>query len=165
MTIDDFRRAAATKDVDLALTTLADNVVVRSPLTDRFTFEGKEDVGRLFETAYEQFEGLAYHTAIGEGTHRVLVGGAKANGQPFEETLLLTLDDEDKIAEMTLFIRPLPGLTAVMAALGPALARRNGRSRLTSGALRAMTAPLVAATRSGDKFGVGLALPKHHATA
>lgn len=93
MTVDDFRRVAATHGIDLALATLSDHVVVRSPLTDRFTFEGKEDVGRLFETAYEKFEGLAYHTVIGEGTHRVLVGGATANGQPFEETLLLTLDD------------------------------------------------------------------------
>lgn len=51
MTVDDCRQAAATRDVDLALATLADDVVVRSPLTDRFTFQGKEDVGRLFETA------------------------------------------------------------------------------------------------------------------
>ena len=160
MTIEDFRRAAAEHDIELAMSALADNVVVRSPLTDRFTFDGKDDVRRLFETAYEKFDGLSYDTVIGEGRHRVLVGGAVAGGQPFEETLLLTLDDQDKIAEITLFIRPLPGLTAVMAALGPALARRNGRSRLVSGALRAMTAPLVAATRSGDRFGVGLALPK-----
>lgn len=165
MTVDDFRRAAATHDIDLALSTLSDDVVVRSPLTDRFTFDGKENVGRLFETAYEKFEGLNYHTAIGEGTNRVLVGGATTNGVTFEETLLLTLDDAGKIAEITLFIRPLPGLTAVMAALGPALARRNGRSRLTRSALRAMTAPLAAATRSGDKFGVGLALPKHETPA
>jgi hypothetical protein len=165
VTVDDFRQAAATRDIDLALATLADDVVVRSPLTDRFTFQGKEDVGRLFETAYEKFENLNYHTTVGEGHHRVLVGGATVNGQPFEETLLLTLDDEGRIAGITLFIRPLPGLTAVMAALGPALARRNGRSRLASGALRVLTAPLAAATRSGDKFGVGLALPKRHASA
>lgn len=159
MTVDDFRRAAAVHDIELAMSALADDVVVRSPLTDRFTFDGKADVRRLFETVYEKFEGLSYDTAIGDGAHRVLVGGGVAGGQRFEETLLLTLDEQGKIAEITLFIRPLPGLVAVMAALGPALARRNGRSRLNAGVLRAMTAPLVAATRSGDKFGVGLASP------
>lgn len=160
MSIQDFRRAAATHDVELALSALADDVVLHSPLTDRFTFQGKEDVGRLFETAFEHFEGLNYHTEIGEGTHRVLVGGATANGQPFEETLLLTLDGHDKIAEITLFIRPLTGLTAVMAVLGPELARKNGRSKFTAGLLKVMTAPLVAATRSGDRVGIKMALRK-----
>jgi hypothetical protein len=144
------------------MSALTDDVVIRSPLTDRFTFNGKADVRRLLATAYEKFENLAYHTVIGEGTHQALIGGGTAGGQPFEETLLLRSDEHGKIAEITLFIRPLPGLTAVMAALGPALARRNGRSRLTSMVLRAMTAPLVAATRSGDRVGVKLALPKRH---
>jgi hypothetical protein len=153
--IEDFRRAARDKDVELALRTLADDVVVRSPLTDRFTFNGKEEVRRLFEAAYERFDGLDYHTAIGG---RVLVGGATVGGQPIEETLLLTFDDDDKITEVTLFIRPLPGLTAVMAALGPVLARKNGRSTAT--VLRLMTAPLAAATRTGDRIGIRLALPR-----
>ena len=160
MSIDDFRRAAATNDIDLAMSALADDVVVHSPLTDRFTFNGKADVRRLFETAYERFDGLAYDTAIGEGRQRVLIGSGRAGGERFEETLLLTLDDQDKITEITLFIRPLPGLTAVMAALGPALARRNGRSRMTANVLRAMTAPLAAITRSGDRMGIKLALPR-----
>jgi SnoaL-like protein len=155
VSIEDFQKAASTKDIELAMSTLADDVVVRSPLTDRITFDGKEDVRRLFETAYEKFDGLEYHTVIGG---RVLIGGATANGQPFEETLVLNLDDNGKIDEITLFIRPLPGLTAVMAALGPTLARKNGRR--TGGLLKLMTAPLVAATRSGDRFGIGLALPK-----
>lgn len=155
MSIEDFRTAARTKDIDLAMSTLADDVVVRSPLTDRITFTGKDDVRTLFEAAYEKFDGLEYHTVIGG---RVLVGGASAGGQPFEETLVLDVDDDGKIAEITLFIRPLPGLTAVMTALGPALARRNGRR--TAGLLRLMAAPLNAMTRSGDRVGIGLALPK-----
>ena len=158
--LSDFRAAAAEQDIELALGALTDDVVVRSPLTDRFTFDGKDDVRRLFETAYEKFEGLNYHTVIGEGPQCVLVGGGVAGGQKFEETLVLDLAEDGRIAGITLFIRPLPGLTAVMAALGPALARRNGRSNLTAVMLRAMTAPLAAATRSGDRLGVGLALPK-----
>jgi hypothetical protein len=46
----------------------------------------------------------------------------------------------------------------VLAALGPTLARKNGRR--TGGLLKIMAAPLVAATRSGDRVGIGLALPK-----
>jgi hypothetical protein len=158
VSIEDFQKAAATKDIELAMSALADDAVLHSPLTDRFTFNGKDDIRLLFEAAYENFEGLEYHTAI-DG--RVLVGGATIKGQRFEETLLLTLDDHGKIAEITLFIRPLTGLTAVMAALGPTLARKNGRR--TAGLLKVLTAPLVAATRSGDRMGLGLALPKRPA--
>ena len=165
MSIQDFRTAAATRDVELALGTLADDVVLRSPLTDQFTFNGKEEVRKLLETAYEHFEGLNYHTEIGDGARRVLVGGATASGQPFEETLVLTLNEDNKISVITLFIRPLPGITAVMALLGPHMARKNGRSRFTAGLLRVMTAPLVAATRSGDRFGLKLALPKRGVSA
>lgn len=64
-----------------------------------------------------------------------------------------------------MFIRPLPGLTAVMATLGPLLARKNGRSRFVAGLLRAMTKPLAAVTRSGDRVGIGLALPKGRVSA
>ena len=160
MSIEDFQKAAATKDIELAMSALADDVVLHSPLTDRFTFNGKDSVRQLFEAAYEKFEGLDYHTVI-DG--RVLVGGATIKGQRFEETLLLALDDHGKITEITLFIRPLTGLTAVMAALGPTLARKNGRR--TAGLLKVLTAPLVAATRSGDRVGIGLALPKRRVSA
>jgi hypothetical protein len=153
MSIEDLQKAAADKDIELAMSTLADDIVIRSPLTDRITFD-RHTIRPLFETVYEKFVGLTY-TAISD---RVLVGRATVNGQPIEETLLLTFNDDNKITEITLFIRPLTGLTAVMAALGPTLARKNGRR--TAGLLKVMTAPLVAATRSGDRVGIKLALPK-----
>ena len=162
MSIEDLQRATAEKDIELAMSALADEVVLHSPLTDRFTFNGKEDIRRLFETAWEELDDLEYHTVIGD---RVLIGGATAGGQRFEETLLLTLADDGKITEITLFIRPLTGLTAVMATLGPALARKNGRSRFTAGILKAMTAPLAAVTRSGDRVGLKLTLPKRRMSA
>lgn len=160
----DFRRAAATKDLDLALGALTDDVVLHSPLTDRFAFHGKEDVRRLFAVVYEKFHGLDYHTEIAGDRQHVLIGSASVGGQHIDETLLLDLADDGKIREITLFIRPLTGLTAVMAALGPDLARRNGRSPFVAGLLKVMTAPLLAATRSGDKVGLRLALPKRGVT-
>ena len=43
MSIEDFQKAAKNKDIELAMSALADDVVLHSPLTDRFTFNGKED--------------------------------------------------------------------------------------------------------------------------
>lgn len=55
------------------------------------------------------------------------------------------------------YIRPLPGLTAVMAGLGPRVARERGR--MVSVAIRAMTAPLAFFTRVGDRIAVRVAKP------
>jgi hypothetical protein len=162
MSIEDYQKAAQDKDIELAMSTCADNVVFRSPITGRHPFEGKDAIRALFAVVYEEFDRLDYHTVVGG---RLLVGNATVGGQPLEAAHLLTFDEDDKITEITLFVRPLPGLTALMAALGPALALQNGRSRLTAGLLKVMAAPLVAATRFGDRFGVRLALPKRRVSA
>jgi hypothetical protein len=158
--IERFREAARTHDATLAAAACAEDVVLHSPLTDRADFRGRAEVRRLFEVVYDRFTELHYEEPVGAGRHWALFGSATVGGQRIEETMRLTLDDAGQIAEVTLYIRPLPGLTAVMAALGPPLARRYGRSKLTATLLRAMTAPLVAATRSGDRVGIPLALPE-----
>jgi hypothetical protein len=159
MSIEDFRAGGEAHDVDLAMSACADDIVVHSPLTDRAAFTGREEVRRLFETVYGVLTNIRYDKEIGDGPTRALTGSAEVGGQRIEETMLINLDATGKISELTLFIRPLPGLTALMAALGPPLARRNGRSRFVAGLLRAMVTPLVFATRSGDRIGVPLALP------
>jgi hypothetical protein len=58
-----------------------------------------------------------------------------------------------------LFVRPLPGLVALMAEFGPELARRAGRpwaARL----LTVLVAPLRAMVNGGDRFGVRLTQPR-----
>jgi hypothetical protein len=158
--VEKFRAAGETHDVELAMATCAADVVVHSPLTDRATFRGRAEARRLFEVVYDQFEQLRYDEPLGAGRRWALFGSATVGGQRIQAALHLTLDESGSIAEVTLYIRPLPGLTAVMAALGPPLARRYGRSRLTAALLRAMVAPLVFFTRAGDRAGIPLALPE-----
>jgi hypothetical protein len=50
---------------------------------------------------------------------------------------------------MRIFIRPMPGLAAVAAALGPRLARRRGRLR--AAVVTAFTRPLVVLLSAGDR--------------
>lgn len=157
--ISRFHKASEAHDVTAALATLADDVVIHSPLTDRVAFTGLAEARALFEVVYDNLHELKYHTTIGDGRTRALVGDAVVGGQRIDATFLITLDDRDKISELTLFVRPLPGLAALMAALGPPMARRYGRSRFTAGLLRVMIAPLVLATKAGDKTGIPLALP------
>ncbi|OLF18914.1 nuclear transport factor 2 family protein [Actinophytocola xanthii] len=160
MSVEDFREAGRTKNIELALSACSDDVVVHSPLTDTTSFRGQAEVRQLFDAVYERFERIDYHDVIGGGDDWVLFGTTSVGGQQVDETLRVRLDEHGKIAELTLYMRPLPALAAVMSALGPALARRNGRSVLTVAALRLMAAPLVAGTRFGDRTGVRMALPR-----
>ena len=129
-----------------------------SPLTGRFRFQGRDQVAPVLETAFEVFHDIEYHTEVGDGAVRALFLRARVGGEDVEEAELLRLDDTGRIRELTLFGRPLPGVTAIMANLGPPLLRRQGRPGLAR-LIRVATAPLSAMTRMGDRRLVPLADP------
>jgi len=60
------------------------------------------------------------------------------------------LDESGLIEEITVFIRPLPGLTTLTAALVPPIARKHGRFR--SAVARLLLTPLGLAARMGDRL-------------
>jgi hypothetical protein len=155
-----WRAAGESHDLDLAASCLAEDVQIISPLTARFRFRGRDQARDMLAAAFDVIDTIRYHTELGDQSARALFFHGRCRRQEFEEAQLLRFDAEGRIVELTLFGRPLPGLTAVMAALGPRLARRNGRGKLTAGALRVMAGPLAAMTRSGDKVGIKMALPK-----
>lgn len=155
-----FHAAASAGDVDLAMATFAEDIVVHSPLTDRAEFRGRAQVRALFEVVYTALADLRYHTDVGDDRTRALFGTGTVGRQRIDASLLMRLDEHAMIVELTLHVRPLPGLTALMAALGPPLARRHGRSRAVAALVGAMVRPLVTATRIGDRVGIPLALPE-----
>ncbi|ONI91635.1 hypothetical protein ALI144C_00785 [Actinosynnema sp. ALI-1.44] len=159
-TTERYRRAMETADVDLAMSTLADDAVLHSPLTKRVRFTGHAELRPLIEVAYSHIEDVRCHTDVGDERTRLVVHTARLRGVELEETALLRFDDQAKISEITLFVRPLPGLVGMMAAFGPDIARRNGRPGAAM-LLSVMSKPLLAMVKSGDRFAVPLAGPKH----
>jgi hypothetical protein len=158
-TSERYRRAGETGDVDLAMSAFAENAVLHSPLTERVRFTGQAELRALIEVAYGHIDEIRFHTDVGDERTRVVIYRARIRGAAMEEATLLRFDDDGKIAEATLFIRPLPGLAEVMGTFGPDIARRNGRpgaARLLS----VLTRPLLSMVRSGDRFAVPLAQPK-----
>jgi hypothetical protein len=68
-----------------------------------------------------------------------------------EEAMRVTLNEDGLISELTLFFRPLPGLAAFAATLGPRITtRRHGRARALLA--RLLLAPLALITRVGDRL-------------
>jgi SnoaL-like domain len=156
------RVAFEARDLQGVAEALAPDVVLHSPITSSFRFVGRDEVAALLGIVRQVFEDLNYLAEFGEDRIRVLVLRARVNGQQLEGTDILRLDEQGRVSELKVFIRPLPGLTALAAALAPRLARDTGWAR--SAAVAGMTRPFAAITRLGDVPGSRLAMGKVWAT-
>jgi SnoaL-like domain len=157
-----FRVAFEARELHGLAEALAPEVVLHSPITSSFRFVGRDEVAAVLGIVRELLEDLHYLEELGGGGVHVLVFRARVNGQQLEGTDILRLDEQGRVRELRVFVRPLPGLTALAAALGPRLARDTGRAR--SVAVAGMVRPLAAVTRLGDVPGSRLAMGKVWAT-
>jgi SnoaL-like domain len=158
-TVARWKRAAETGDAALVRESVAPDVVMISPLTGAFRFHGPDELCEVLEAAWDGvLTNLRWHTEVGDGDTRALFFYAEARGEQVEEAQLLRFDENGLIREMTLFGRPLPGLTAVMTGIaGPLLARQ--KRPLAGRLLAAATAPLAMLTKVGERRIVPLADP------
>ena len=152
------RAAGERADLAAFLQTLAPSVKLRSPISFRARFDGLEDVTALMREVFDVVSDIEYFEDVGTSRTRALFYRARVEGQAVEGAILVRLDERARVAEMTMFFRPLPGLTALTARLTPRLAAQRGRGR--SLAVAAMTRPVAALTRAGDALGVRLIQPR-----
>lgn len=145
-----YREAGEREDLDALMSTLAPDIVFRSPLSARTAFTGHERVRELFGVVLPLLRDLRYHSDAGDERTRMVAATARLGGQELEEAALLRLGEDGLITEVTVFVRPLPALTAMMAALGPGLARAQGRRGLAA-LVGAAVRPLAFVTRFGDR--------------
>jgi hypothetical protein len=105
-----FRRAAEAKDLELLTATLREDVVLHSPILFR-GFEGREIVSQVLTHVAATLEGLTYvDELVGERTvclrFKANVGDRELEGIDF-----LELDEDGKVSELTVFMRPMSALT------------------------------------------------------
>ncbi|WP_328770743.1 nuclear transport factor 2 family protein [Streptomyces sp. NBC_00286] len=157
-TVARWRSAEERGDVEAAVACLSPDVVLSSPLTDQFRFEGSDQLRDFLTVAFAAVKDVRYHTQTGEGDAYALVYRARVGSQSFEEVQMLRLDDQARITEITLFGRPMPALTALMHLMGPALARQQGRRGLAT-LMSVSTVPIHAMVSSGDRSMVAKTRP------
>jgi SnoaL-like protein len=150
-----FREAAEAHDIDALLDTLAEDVVLRSPITDRVRFQGRAELGELMRSVFATVEDIHYFADVGDARTRALFDRARVGGQALEQAVRVQLNARQQIQEITIFFRPLPGLASLTAALAPRVARKRGRLRYIMA--RILLAPLALATRAGDRLAPWLA--------
>ncbi|MFB4263357.1 nuclear transport factor 2 family protein [Nonomuraea sp. GTA35] len=145
-----YRRAGEAHDLDALAATLSEDVVFHSPLSATAEFRGKEQALELFSVVFGVLSDLRYHTDVGDDRTRALTSTARLGGREIHEAAVAEFGEDGLIRDLTLWIRPLPALTAMMAALGPGLARAAGRPAVSL-LVAAAVKPLAAMTALGDR--------------
>ena len=116
-----FRAAVESKDFDRVVDTLAPSVAFRSPAVFA-GYEGREVVGALLRVVGEVLTPeLVYQWQVHEGDREVLCFTTRVDGRDVEGVDLLRYDEEGRVAELVVMMRPLSGLVAVRDAVAPGL--------------------------------------------
>jgi len=154
--IGDYRRAMVKGDLDAVIATMSHDIVINSPITRQHQFRGREEVREVIAAVLAEIGEIDYDREIVDGSTGVLFGSGTVRGQYIEETLLIELDNEQAIREMTLYVRPMPGLLALAAALAPHIGPSRRRSRVAG----LLARPLAAAGKSGETIATRLVWPR-----
>jgi SnoaL-like domain len=150
-TTERYRRAGEAGDVEGLLATLAPDVVLHSPITERVVFRGHEEMRELLRAVFSTVTDVQYFADVGDERTRVLFDHVRVNGRAMEQAHRVTLHERGEIDEITLFFRPLPGLARLTYALGPRIAEaRHGPVRGLIA--RLLLAPLALFTSLGDRL-------------
>jgi SnoaL-like protein len=106
-----FRRAAEAKDIDLLIETLREDVELHSPVLFR-GFEGRDVVTQVLTHVAATLEDLTYTDELAEGNTVALRFKARVGDRELEGIDFLELDDDGRVAVLTVFMRPMSALTA-----------------------------------------------------
>jgi hypothetical protein len=106
-----FRVAAEAKDVELMTEALREDVVLHSPILFR-GFEGRDVVGQVLTHVAATLEDLTYVDELVGEDSVCLRFQARVGDRELEGIDFLELDEAGKVAELTVFMRPLSAITA-----------------------------------------------------
>ncbi|HVQ57954.1 MAG TPA: nuclear transport factor 2 family protein [Solirubrobacterales bacterium] len=101
-----FRRAAEAKDLELMTETLREDVVLHSPILFR-GFEGRETAIAVLSQVIQVLEDFRYTDELADGSTVVLRFKARVGDRELEGIDFLELDEDGKVADLTVFMRPL----------------------------------------------------------
>lgn len=105
-----FRRAAEAKDLELLIETLREDVVLHSPILFR-GFEGREVVSQVLTHVAATLEDFVYTDELVDDRTVALRFKARVGDRELEGIDFLELDEEGRVAELTVFMRPMSALT------------------------------------------------------
>lgn len=108
-----FHDAVVAGDWDAAVAHLADDVVFHSPAVHR-PYEGRDAAATILRAVARVFEDFRYVDVLDAGDRVGLVFEARVGDRRLQGWDYLRFDDEGRIVDFTVMIRPLSGLQAVV---------------------------------------------------
>jgi SnoaL-like domain len=146
-----YRAAGERGDADAISALLAPDVVLHSPLTERVRFAGRDEVTAMHRDIFAVLEELETGEPLARDDTRSFTFRARVRGLELNAMVLAEFNEDARIADLTLFGRPLPATAALFAALPPCVsARRRGRAM---GALVALIArPIALVVGTADRL-------------
>ncbi|MGK2954147.1 MAG: nuclear transport factor 2 family protein [Solirubrobacterales bacterium] len=120
MKSDAFRAMAESKDVEGGRDLFTEDVIFGSPFVHK-KYEGIDALGFLLGNVVQVFENFRYISQVETGDTAVLMFEADVNGRQLQGVDILKFNDEDRISEMTVMVRPMTGLAALGEEMGKRL--------------------------------------------
>lgn len=114
-----FRKAVESGDLDAVAALLADDVVFTSPVTFK-PYPGKAITAAILRGVLRVFEDFTYirEIANSDGRDHAFVFTATVTGKQIQGCDFLHFDDDGKIDEITVMVRPLSAAQALGEAMG-----------------------------------------------
>ena len=116
MKSDAFRRAAEAKDIATATDVFAEDVTFRSPVVYK-PYEGREALLVLLGAVLRVFEDFRYTAQVEAGDTAVLQFAARVGEREAQGVDILRFDDEGRVAEMIVMVRPMSAMHALAEAM------------------------------------------------
>lgn len=136
-TTNPLRDALEARDPKMARAAFAENVIVRSPIFS-VAFDGIDEATAVFAAVYQTVGEIEYLYDV-PGDPHLFAWRSDVDGEPLEGVDMVRYDAEGKVAEVTIFLRPLRGIAAFLDKAGPIMA--EGRSKPTAMLMKAMGPP------------------------
>lgn len=124
--VAEFCKASESHDIAAMIATLTPDAELVSPLFNRMVFRGREDLRVLLAATYGSLHALKWTDALGDGAVRVALSEGKIAGIRFTDAMVFELDGAGQIRRLRPHLRPLLGILAFAAVLGPKLAQQFG---------------------------------------
>ncbi|WP_327065109.1 nuclear transport factor 2 family protein [Kitasatospora sp. NBC_01250] len=114
-----FRKAVEDRDEDAVAALLAEDVVFTSPVAFK-PYPGKAITAAILRGVLRVFEDFHYVREIADpdGRDHVLVFAATVSGKQVQGCDILHFDEDGKIDEFTVMVRPLSAAQALAEAMG-----------------------------------------------
>lgn len=121
MKSDAFKAAAEAKDFSAIDELFSEHPTFRSPAVFK-PYEGIEAIGAVLGAVSQVFEEFRYSDQIETGNTAMLMFEAKIGNRELNGVDILRFDEDGRVHELIVMVRPLSGLNALVEAMAEQLA-------------------------------------------